>query len=59
MVHGPYGSFNPNAVYMKDGACSKGFPKEHCEENSEGAYTLYQCHPNRQSVNKSGIAFGN
>ena len=61
MIHGPCGSFNPDAPCMKDGVCSKGFPKENCEETSlsEDAYPLYRHHPNRQSVIKLGIALGN
>jgi hypothetical protein len=62
MIHGPCGSFNPNAPCMKNGICSKGFPKEHCEETtlSEDAYPLYCRRSNRQSVIKPGIgAIGN
>jgi len=27
MMHGPYGTANPSCVCMKDGKCTKGFPK--------------------------------
>jgi hypothetical protein len=28
MVHGPCGNFNVSAPCMKNGACSKGYPKD-------------------------------
>ena len=34
MVHSPCGPNNPNTSCMKDGKCSKGFPKQFREETS-------------------------
>ncbi|XP_053134124.1 LOW QUALITY PROTEIN: uncharacterized protein LOC128337304 [Hemicordylus capensis] len=44
MIHGPCGTLNPHAPCMKDGTCSKNFPKDlrnSTEENVNG-YPLYR-----------------
>jgi hypothetical protein len=43
MTHGPCGEMNPGAPCMKDGKCSKRFPKPFCEETtlSEDGYPKY------------------
>jgi hypothetical protein len=43
MVHNPCGQENPNAPCMKDGKCSKGYPKAFQEQTqlSQDGYTLY------------------
>ena len=43
MLHGPCGNINPSAPCMKDGHCSKGYPKSYQEETSTAhdGYPLY------------------
>lgn len=43
-VHGPCGALNPNSSCMKDGVCSKNFPKESQEETvfAHDSYPLYK-----------------
>ena len=44
MVHGPCGSLNPGCVCMKDGKCSKKYPKPFVSETqlSEDSYPTYR-----------------
>ncbi|GBM57382.1 hypothetical protein AVEN_171506-1 [Araneus ventricosus] len=44
MVHGPCGIINPNAPCMKDGECSKQFPKAFRQETEENVndYPVYK-----------------
>jgi hypothetical protein len=46
MIHGPCGELNSNLACMKDGKCSKNYPKTFQEQSvlSENGYTLY-AHP--------------
>lgn len=53
MIHGPCGSHNPTAPCMKDGKCSKGFPKPYREttiEDKQG-FPLYR----RRSPEQGGF----
>ncbi|XP_062518328.1 uncharacterized protein LOC134193517 [Corticium candelabrum] len=44
MVHGPCGRFNPNSPCMKDGKCTKNYPKRALKETQTGrhGYPLYK-----------------
>lgn len=44
MIHGPCGTINPNAPCMKDGKCTKGYPKPFVKETQTGedGYPLYR-----------------
>ncbi|POS82014.1 hypothetical protein EPUL_005181, partial [Erysiphe pulchra] len=43
LTHGPCGPEFPNAPCLRDGKCSKGFPKKFCDETTitEGSYPEY------------------
>ena len=55
MVHGPCGQLNPASPCMKDGACSKRFPKDLLRETVTGVdgYPLYR----RRSPGHGGFTF--
>jgi hypothetical protein len=44
MVHTPCGDYNPNACCMKDGKCSKRYPRPFCETTTDSAdgYPIYR-----------------
>ena len=44
MVHGPCGSVNPNSPCMKDGKCTKRYPRQLMQDNQTGedGYPLYR-----------------
>ena len=53
MTHGPCGSVNPSSPCMKDGKCSKGFPKKFQQEtvwDESQTYPLYR----RRKVSEGG-----
>lgn len=62
MVHNPCGDLNPNAPCMKDGKCSKNYPKAFQEQTqlSQDGYTLY-ARPNndRHFTNSKGQRIDN
>ncbi|XP_078444240.1 uncharacterized protein LOC144713523 [Wolffia australiana] len=54
MIHGPCGSANPRSPCMKEGKCSKKFPKEFIDStqvNNDG-YPLYRRRNNGQFIQK-------
>ncbi|XP_044597781.1 uncharacterized protein LOC123274285, partial [Cotesia glomerata] len=44
MIHGPCGSYNPDSPCMKDGKCTKGYPRQFLKETQTGGdgYPLYR-----------------
>lgn len=54
MIHGPCGQMNPNAPCMRDGICTKGFPKSYCNEtvNNVDGYPLYRRCRNERIITK-------
>lgn len=44
MIHGPCGAFNPNSPCMKDGKCTKNYPRNMIQETQTGhdGYPLYR-----------------
>jgi hypothetical protein len=55
MIHGPCGTWNPKASCMKDGKCSKGFPKQFQEATvmTRNGYPIY-ARPNDGRAYKIG-----
>ena len=61
MVHGPCGSANPKAPCMRNGKCSKGFPKHFQEStimNKDG-YPLYACPNDGRQYKVNGLFVDN
>lgn len=61
MMHGPCGALNPNSVCMKDGKCSKEFPKDFNDltRESVNGYPLYRRRDNGRSVDVRGASLDN
>ena len=61
MIHGPCGAAKPNSPCMRDGACSKKFPKafQPATEVHQDGYPLYQRRDNGVFVEKDGIQLDN
>jgi hypothetical protein len=61
MVHGPCGKYNPKCSCMKNGKCSKNYPKEFHETTSvdENGFAVYKRPNNGRFVIKSGIKMDN
>lgn len=54
LLHGPCGNINPDAVCMKDGKCSKNFPKNFSPTTvlNLNGYPLYRRRDNRRTCTK-------
>lgn len=61
MIHGPCGDYNKNAPCMKDGRCTKKFPKNFQEETTidGNGFVLYRRRNTGRYVTKSGIRLDN
>jgi len=61
MIHGPCGIHKSNAPCMKDGKCSKKYPRnfqENTTENEDG-YPIYRRRNNNRTVEVNGIQLDN
>jgi hypothetical protein len=61
MVHGPCGEYNPNSPCMKNGECSKRYPKEFNEETTiDGfGFPVYRRRNNGRYVTRNGMCLDN
>ncbi|KAF1866293.1 hypothetical protein Lal_00024297 [Lupinus albus] len=61
MIHGPCGSSNRSSLCMKDGKCSRYFPKKFSQTTvvDEDGYPLYRRRDNGNVVDKNGIYLDN
>ena len=61
MVHGPCGQYNPKSPCMKNGVCSKHYPKEYNDETTiDGfGFPVYRRRNNGLFVMKNGIPLDN
>jgi hypothetical protein len=61
MMHGPCGYLMTNAPCMKNGKCSKGYPK-HFQRNTainENGYPIYRCREDGRTITIRGIELDN
>nr|XP_049464898.1 uncharacterized protein LOC125907323 [Anopheles coluzzii] len=61
MMHGPCGRSNPQAPCMKDGVCSKWFPKQYTKETrqAEDGYPVYRRRNDGRKVVVKGVELDN
>lgn len=61
MMHGPCGNAKLHSPCMKDGRCTKHFPKEFVSEShvDENGYPLYRRRDDGRKVEKGGIILDN
>lgn len=60
-LHGPCGEHNPRCPCMKNGICTKGYPKDFNEMTQVGddSYPIYQRRNNGQAIMKYGCILDN
>ena len=61
MIHGPCGHANPKSPCMKDGRCSKYFPKKFIAFTTidEDGYPVYRRRDTGKTIKKNGISLDN
>ena len=61
MMHGPCGSHNRQSPCMKDGVCSKRYPKPFCDQThaSDNGYPEYRRRNNGRTVTVKGVQLDN
>ncbi|XP_028753423.1 uncharacterized protein LOC114713014, partial [Neltuma alba] len=61
MIHGPCGHSNKNSPCMKDGKCSKYFPKKYVDNTAvdEEGYPTYRRRKDGRTIEKKGIPLDN
>ncbi|CAI9277014.1 unnamed protein product [Lactuca saligna] len=61
MIHGPYDNDFPFMPCMKNGKCSKGFPKDFTKDTyiDEDSYPVYRRCDNENNVVKNGVSLDN
>jgi hypothetical protein len=61
MIHGPCGSLNPHSPCMKNGKCSKNYPKQFCEITTldNQGFVTYKRPNNGRYIIKSGNKLDN
>jgi hypothetical protein len=61
MVHGPCGIYNPNSPCMKNGRCSKNYPKEFHEATTvdENGFAIYKRSSNKRFIIKGCVKLDN
>lgn len=61
MIHGPCGEYNPSCPCMKDGRCSKGYPKKFCDATTidDDGYPIYRRRDDGRFVVKNGVSLDN
>ncbi|XP_040385740.1 uncharacterized protein LOC102722064 isoform X3 [Oryza brachyantha] len=61
MIHGSCGEHNPSCPCMKDGRCSKGYPKQLCDATTidDDGYPIYRRRNDGRYVVKNGVPLDN